>query len=208
MPKPPAYTYFKGSMYRIFWHHMMLTVKLGRLPLAMLALRGLVYGKKYKKSAVLPSYNWKIPHRGEYKFIKLAIYRKMFKNVCFGLTSIEFIWKSVKIEVVYIMCVLLWLWKKVLSLWNKYCATTPKINYFLDFSTLSCNVSQSCMYVVLAARKTIEFSNIWKMYNCTLRSRLHSTHTDPSYFVRSHNNPECSFVYTLRARKYPHQRML
>ena len=92
MPKPPAYTYFKGSMYRIFWHHMMLTVKLGRLPLAMLALRGLVYGKrKYKKSAVLPSYNnWKIPHRGEYKFIKLATYHK-----------IEFICKSVKIEVVY-----------------------------------------------------------------------------------------------------------
>ena len=121
MPKPPAYTYFKGSMYRIFWHHMMLTVKLGRLPLAMLALRGLVYGKKYKKSAVLPSYNWKIPHRGEYKFIKLATYHKIFKNVCFGLTSIELICKSIKIEVVYHVCPFVTLEKSFKSLKQVLC---------------------------------------------------------------------------------------
>ena len=117
MPKPPAYTYFKGSMYRIFWHHMMLTVKLGRLPLAMLALRGLVYGKKIQKICCLAI----IHIIGKYKFIKLATYRKIFKNVCFGLTSIEFICKSVKIEVVYHMCPFVTLEKSFKSLKQVLC---------------------------------------------------------------------------------------
>ena len=66
--------------------------------------------KKYKKSAVLPSYNWKIPHRGEYKFIKLATYHK-----------IEFICKSVKIEVVYLVCPFVTLEKSFKSLKQVLC---------------------------------------------------------------------------------------
>ena len=77
--------------------------------------------KKYKKSAVLPSYNWKIPHRGEYKFIKLATYHKIFKNVCFGLTSIEFICKSVKTEVVCHLCPFVTLEKSFKSLKQVLC---------------------------------------------------------------------------------------
>ena len=101
----------------------------------------------------------------------------------------------------YHVCPFVTLEKSFKSLKQVHCATSPKINYFLDFSTLSCNVSQSCMYVCMQFQLLEKQLNSQIFEKYTLRSRLHSTHTDPSQFVRSHNNPECMLFCLLCARE-------